>query len=559
MIGPYRLERVLGTGSFATVWLAHDDVLERAVAVKILADNWSRDEEVRRRFLSEARVLLTAESPRIVRGFHLGEAATGQPYLVMAWADRGTLGDRLDQRRQEGRTFAPDEVVGIATEVAFALTDVHASGHLHRDVKPTNVLIRSSSTRRNIAGLASDETIVLGDFGLARGLDLSALTLVAGSPGYVAPEQAAGLTQLDRRADLYSLGRIMLELLTGDPGGRATTMAGAASERIDVAKVMDAMRERGASEPAPALVELITRLVDENPDNRPSSAEEVSAELAALAGSATANGSGGRRRPLAPPSAPPQHAPAGPGGERPLTGTQLGAPAPRARSFSLTDKRALSAVAVLVVAIAGVILALTVGGDDPEGGGSTTVAATSRRAGSDPVGSAAVAPATSDDAATTDAPDTTATTGSTDPPGSAQPAAESTAPEPTATATASAPATAGPDSTGPGDSAAPESTVFGQLAGQMALPDRVVIEGAFEGRLDPDRQTGYTEMSPVEFAQELRKTNADWTGDESEADADGGLDFELVGPARTARVRVVNEPNTAYDDGEVTRYVIDYE
>ncbi len=92
MIGPYRLERVLGTGSFATVWLARDDVLERNVAVKILADNWSRDDEVRRRFLSEARVLLTVESPRIVRGFHLGEAATGQPYLVMAWADRGTLG-----------------------------------------------------------------------------------------------------------------------------------------------------------------------------------------------------------------------------------------------------------------------------------------------------------------------------------------------------------------------------------------------------------------------------------------------------------------------------------
>jgi eukaryotic-like serine/threonine-protein kinase len=169
MIGPYRLERVLGTGSFATVWLARDDVLDRNVAVKILADNWSRDHEVRRRFLSEARVLLTVESPRIVRGFHLGEADTGQPYLVMAWADRGTLGDRLDQRRRESRTFEPAEVIGIATEVAYALNDVHGSGHLHRDVKPTNVLIRSSSTRRNIPGLAADETIVLGDFGLARG------------------------------------------------------------------------------------------------------------------------------------------------------------------------------------------------------------------------------------------------------------------------------------------------------------------------------------------------------------------------------------------------------
>ena len=174
-------------------------------------------------------------------------------------------------------------MVGVAIEVAYALTDVHGSGHLHRDVKPTNVLIRSSSTRRNIPGLAADETIVLGDFGLARGLDLSALTLVAGSPGYVAPEQAAGLTQLDRRADLYSLGRIMLELLTGDPGGRATTMAGAASERIDVPKLIADMQDRGLVTPPRQLVDLIRRLVDEDPAHRPSSADEVAAELNAVA------------------------------------------------------------------------------------------------------------------------------------------------------------------------------------------------------------------------------------------------------------------------------------
>ena len=278
MIGPYRLERVLGTGSFATVWLAFDDVLDRKVAVKILADNWSRDNDVRRRFLAEARVLLTVESPRIVRGFHIGESPTGQPYLVMAYADRGTLGDRIEQRRREGRTFDAQETVGIATEVAFALVDVHASGHLHRDVKPTNVLIRSSSTHRNIPGLAADETIVLGDFGLARGLDLSALTMVAGSPGYVAPEQAAGLTQLDRRADLYPLGRMMLEMLAGEPGGRATTMASAATEQVDVAAMLATGDSRSGA-PDRALVDLITRLVAKNPDERPSSAEEAAAAL----------------------------------------------------------------------------------------------------------------------------------------------------------------------------------------------------------------------------------------------------------------------------------------
>lgn len=538
MIGPYRLERVLGTGSFATVWLAHDDVLERNVAVKILADNWSRDPEVRRRFLSEARVLLTVESPRIVRGFHLGEAATGQPYLVMAWADRGTLGDRIDHRRREGRTFDANEVVGIAIEVADALTDVHGSGHLHRDVKPTNVLIRSSSTRRSIPGLAADETIVLGDFGLARGLDLSALTLVAGSPGYVAPEQAAGLTQLDRRADLYSLGRIALELLTGDPGGRATTMAGAASERIDVPRLMEAMHHKGASAPPPQLVDLITRLVDENPAARPSSADEVAGELEAVARSLASRG-GGRPRPLAPPSAPPEVPPTGAVGERPLTGTQLAAPAPRRRSVALTDKRVLGGAGVVLVAVAAIVLAIALGGgDDPEADDTTTTTGV----GSSVVGetTVAVVPVPSD------------------PHNAGE--ASSTAPESTS------PGSLGSNQVTSAQSTAaittvdlPESTGYGQLAGQMVMPANVFVEGWAGGELEPDRQTGRTVLAPEDFAQRLIETNPEWSGEPPDPDSDGNLEFVMTGP-RTATVALTLEANSADpEDGTLTRYVIDYE
>ena len=514
MLGPYRLERVLGTGSFATVWLARDDVLDRNVAVKILADNWSRDNEVRRRFLSEARVLLTVESPRIVRGFHLGEAETGQPYLVMAWADRGTLGDRIDQRRREGRTFDATEVVGIATEVAYALTDVHNSGHLHRDVKPTNVLIRSSSTRRGTPGLAADETIVLGDFGLARGLDLSALTLVAGSPGYVAPEQAGGLTQLDRRADLYSLGRIMLELLTGDPGGRATTMAGAASERIDVPKLLETLQEKGGSAPSPQLVNLMTRLVDENPDVRPSSADEVAAELNAIARAFSGQGLSGR--PLAPPSAPPSIPPVGPDGARPLTGTQLSAPAPRSRSISLTDKRVLGAVAVVLVAVVAVVAALALGDDgDPESGPTTTNSVTT--------------PATTDPAVPV--------TGE----------AGSTLPEDTVV-----------DDTGsvPNGGANEER---GQLEGQMLLPENAFVEGRARDELESGRQSGTSVKTPDEFAAELIAANSDWSGEPQPADADGTIAFTMTGPSgQEANVNVSLQPNTAAESGFFTRYVIDY-
>lgn len=356
-LGPYRLERVLGTGSFATVWLATDPVLDRQVAVKILADNWSRDHEVRRRFLSEAKVLLTAESPRIVRGFHLGETATGQPYLVMAWADRGTLDDRIEQRRREGRSFAVDEVVGLATEIALALADVHRHGHLHRDVKPTNVLIRSASARVGIPGLQPDETLLLADFGLVRGLEASALTLVAGSPAYMAPEQASGQTQLDGRADLFSLGCILLELLTGDPGGRAATVAAAASDVVAVGELLAAHARDGGEAPPAELAALIARLVDEDPTERPSTADEVVAELKAIArrpGTASPPGAG---EPSGPPDA---GAPA----------AALGAATRPRRS---RQRLVAAGLGVLALAGAGIGLALTRGGGDGAGGTTTTV------------------------------------------------------------------------------------------------------------------------------------------------------------------------------------------
>lgn len=545
MIGPYRLERVLGTGSFATVWLARDDVLDRNVAVKILADNWSRDHEVRRRFLSEARVLLTVESPRIVRGFHLGEAETGQPYLVMAWADRGTLGDRIDQRRREGRAFEPHEVIGIATEVAYALNDVHSSGQLHRDVKPTNVLIRSSSTRRNIPGLASDETVVLGDFGLARGLDLSALTLVAGSPGYVAPEQAGGLTQLDRRADLYSLGRIMLELLTGDPGGRATTMAGAASERIDVPKLIEAMQADGLTAPPRRLVDLIIRLVDQEPNNRPSSADDVAAELNAIAGSMASGGAAAR--PLAPPSAPPQAVAVGPDGARPLTGTQLSAPAPKpARSISLSDKRVLAGIGALVLVAAGVVGALALGGDDNPETDATTVPSTAAVVESTAVVVPATEPADTGAIATTEASESTVASETT---------AAGTTPETTAAGTT-------PETTVTADTAPADTIGRGALPGQMLIPDGVFVEGGYEGgTLDPARQRGTAVLAPADLAAALLDANPDWSldGDIPPPDSQGIVRFDVTtSSGNSATVRIFEDENSASPEGVITTFVIDY-
>jgi tRNA A-37 threonylcarbamoyl transferase component Bud32 len=546
MIGPYRLERVLGTGSFATVWLAYDDVLDREVAVKILADNWSRDNDVRRRFLTEARVLLTVESPRIVRGFHLGETPTGQPYLVMAYADRGTIGDRIEQRRREGRTFDARETIGIASEVAYALVDVHTSGHLHRDVKPSNVLIRSSSTRRSIPGLAADETIVLGDFGLARGIDLSALTLVAGSPGYVAPEQAAGLAQLDRRADLYPLGRMMLEMLTGDAGGRATTMAGAANETIDVAALVADLDQRGLGEPGHGLVDLITRLVAKNPDDRPSSADDVAAQLDSISRAFAPAGSDAPARPLTPPTAPASTPPTAEG-ERQLTGTQLAAEPRRGRGV-LRDRRVVAgAAAVLLIALAGVILMIVRDGDGSGAGTSTTSPiilpdSTAEDTAANPATSAGNTPTTAQGGrpiATTAAGSDTAPPSVTTEPATTEPPA-TTAPETTETATT--------------EPATTESSTE-----VLQLPEGANTGPVSTAPPDPTHQQGVILMTAVAFADALVAENPAWTGTPTDPDADGVIDFEMTGFGRTASIHIEPAAETATGGViDIVTFEIDY-
>jgi serine/threonine protein kinase len=205
-IGRYRTERVLGSGTFATVWLAHDDQLDVDVAIKVLADNWARDEDIRRRFLDEARILWRADSPHIVRIHHLDELADGRPYFVMAYADRGSLEDRMRQRAIDRRQFTVDESVAIAADIARGLEASHALGIVHRDLKPSAVLFRSEPA-------SGGETLVLVDFGIAKSLATAKTTVATGTPHYMAPEQAEG--HVDERTDVYSAAVILYELLAG--------------------------------------------------------------------------------------------------------------------------------------------------------------------------------------------------------------------------------------------------------------------------------------------------------------------------------------------------------
>jgi eukaryotic-like serine/threonine-protein kinase len=206
----YRIERELGVGGMATVYLAHDVRHERDVAIKVL----NRDLAAvvgADRFITEIRTTAHLRHPHILPLFDSG-AADGLPFYVMPFVDGESLRSRL--RRQGALPIA--EAVGILREVADALAHAHASGIIHRDVKPDNVLL-------------SGRHVFLADFGVARAVadhvaddqTVTGTNVMVGTPAYMAPEQITAAS-IDRRTDVYAFGVMAYELLTGTPPFRGT-------------------------------------------------------------------------------------------------------------------------------------------------------------------------------------------------------------------------------------------------------------------------------------------------------------------------------------------------
>ncbi|WP_416961099.1 serine/threonine-protein kinase [Streptomyces sp. Agncl-13] len=265
-IGRYRLERRLGTGAFGTVWLAHDDVLEAPVAVKVLADNWAHRLDIVDRFLTEARLLRRADSNRVVQVYDIGELPDGRPYFVMEYADAGTLADLL--------TAGPlpmSEALRLTALAARGAAALHKAGIVHRDIKPSNVLLRTTPDGTG--------RVLLADLGLAKSLAHgSGLTLAAGSAGYQPPEQAQPGSGIDERADVYSLGAVGYELVTGTVPGAPGQVVRPDRLRQDVSpdvqrallRALEPDRERRWPT-ARAFAEELERLAAEIPVHKPHS------------------------------------------------------------------------------------------------------------------------------------------------------------------------------------------------------------------------------------------------------------------------------------------------
>lgn len=226
-IGRYRLLGVSGTGTFATVHRAEDERLGDVVAIKVLAENHSLDPEVRERFLREGRALRRIASPHVVAVHDLGETERQQPYLVMQYADRGTLARRVAELRRSGWAPAADDVRDVATSLAEAIAATHRAQIVHRDLSPNNVLVRSipddggAPDRPTGDGprlVQENEQLVLADLGLCKDLARhSGLTAAGGTDGFRPPEQRAGSGFVAPAADLWSLSALIVWLITGEP------------------------------------------------------------------------------------------------------------------------------------------------------------------------------------------------------------------------------------------------------------------------------------------------------------------------------------------------------
>jgi serine/threonine protein kinase len=266
-LGPFRVLGVIGSGATGIVFRAEDIQLRRIVALKVLRPTVAANAESRRRFLREARAVAGFDHDNILQVHQVGEDR-GLPWLAMKMLRGRSLKERLEG---SAKTLPIDQALRIGAEVADALAAAHSRGLVHRDVKPSNILLEETTER-----------VKLIDFGLALVQDdegqLTRTGCVVGTPAYMPPEQADG-GAVDHRSDLYSLGCVLYRCCTGRLPFEGQTFI----QVFFAQRTADAISPRAIDPQVPAeLDEYIMRLLSKDASKRPQSAAEVRDHLRAL-------------------------------------------------------------------------------------------------------------------------------------------------------------------------------------------------------------------------------------------------------------------------------------
>ena len=259
----YRVDGLLGNGGMAIVYVGTDTLLRRRVAIKVLRDQYASDDDFVQRFSYEAQAAAKLSHPNIVNVYDFGRAEDAY-YIVMELVDGATLGALLRDERVLPEPAAVDYAIQIASGLAYA----HRQGLLHRDVKPANILV------------TTDDVVKLSDFGIARAVSAHTLGvtqpgMVMGSVAYLSPEQAQNHS-LDERSDLYAVGVVLYQMLTGSlPFTGDTPVAVALKHVAEPAPPIDP----AATGVSPALAAIVARLLRKAPDERYASATELASAL----------------------------------------------------------------------------------------------------------------------------------------------------------------------------------------------------------------------------------------------------------------------------------------
>ncbi|WP_328681281.1 protein kinase [Streptomyces sp. NBC_01261] len=275
--GRYQLRDLLGEGGMASVHLAYDSVLDRQVAIKTLHTELGREQAFRERFRREAQAVAKLTHTNIVSVFDTGEDAldgTTMPYIVMEYVEGRPLGSVLDEDVRQFGAMPADKALKITADVLAALDISHEMGLVHRDIKPGNVMM----TKRGV--------VKVMDFGIARAMQsgVTSMTqtgMVVGTPQYLSPEQALG-RGVDARSDLYSVGIMLFQLVTGRLPFDADSPLAIAYAHVQEEPVAASSINRSLP---PGVDALITRALKKNPNERFPNAEAMRDECLRVASS----------------------------------------------------------------------------------------------------------------------------------------------------------------------------------------------------------------------------------------------------------------------------------